>query len=164
MSTSVKFIKQNRTLFLLFCITLLGTFIRLYRIDTLSIFIADQAVMSTEVLKILRGNLTLLGPKASIGPFFFGPIVYYLLAPFYFFSNGYPLAGTIFETALQILTIPLVFLIGKKVKNEQVGLIAAFCFAVSALLVEYSRATFNTTTALFFSTLVIYLFFSILSK
>jgi hypothetical protein len=157
-------IKLHKYLILLFLILLVALFIRTYEIHRLSIFIADQAIMSTETLNILRGNFTLLGPKASIAPLFFGPIVFYLMTPYYFLFNGYPLAGTVFQTSLQIFSIPLVYFIGKKVKNEQVGLIAAFLFAISGLFVEYSRASFNTTTALSFSTVIIFLFFSILNK
>lgn len=156
--------EQKNVLIILFLILLLAIFIRTYRMHELSVFIADQALMSTEVIKILNGVLTLIGPKASIGSFFFGPVVYYFMIPFYFIFNGYPIAGTVFQTVLQILTIPLIFMIGKKIKNEQVGLIASFIFTVSALLVDYSRATFNTTTALFFSTSIIYIYFSIINK
>lgn len=160
----LKRIKSQRNLILLVLILLLAIFIRTYDIHRLSVFIADQAIMSTEVLKILRGNLTLLGPSASIAPLFFGPIVFYLMVPYYILFNGYPLAGTVFQTSLQIFTVPLIFLIGKRVKNEQVGLIAAFLFAISALFVDYSRGSFNTTTALSFSTLIIVIFFSILNN
>src|SRR5438034_2010199 len=91
-------IKRKRYLFLLTAIILLAIFIRTYRIHSLSVFIADQAIMSTETLKILRGDFTLLGPRASIAPLYFGPIVFYLMAPFYILFKSYPLAGTVFQT------------------------------------------------------------------
>lgn len=145
---------------ILFCLVIiLAVFTRTYRMQELSIFIADQAIISTEVLKIIRGDLTLLGTRTSIAPIYFGPIALYLMVPFYYLFNGYPLAGTIFQTILQILTIPIIFLIGKKVKNSQVGIFATFIFSISGLLIEYSRAAFNTTTALSLSTLAIYLLF-----
>jgi 4-amino-4-deoxy-L-arabinose transferase-like glycosyltransferase len=155
---------MNRSLLFLFLIILLAIFIRTYHIHSLAVFIADQAIMSTETLQIIRGNLTLIGPSASIAPLFFGPIVFYLMVPFYLATGGYPLAGTIFQTTLQILTIPLIYFIGKRVKNEKAGLFAAFLFAVSGLFVEYSRGSFNTTTALSFSTLIILVFFSLLKQ
>lgn len=157
-------IKSRHNRLLLIFIIILAVFLRTFHIHQLSVFIADQAIMSTQTLEIIRGHLTLLGPRASIAPVYFGPIVFYLMTPFYILSRGYPLAGTIFQITLQIIAIPFVFLIGKKVMNEQTGLIAAFLFSISALFVQYSRASFNTTTALSFSTFIIYIFLSILDN
>jgi len=72
-----------------------------------------------------------------------------------------PLSGTVFQTVFSLATIPLIFLIGKKIKNNTVGIIAAFLFAISPLMVEYSRAAFNSYPAVFFSTLILYLFVTI---
>lgn len=110
------------------------------------------------MLNILKGKLTLLGPITSVAGFYNGPIVYYLMAPFYWLLKADPLAGTVFQTSFSLATLPLIYLIGKKLKNANLGLLAAFLFAVSPLMIDYSRAAFNAYPAVFFSTLILSLF------
>ena len=156
--------KKQKTLFLLFFILVLAAFLRFYKIESLAVFLSDQASDSTKVLEMLRGHFTLLGPITSVGGFFNGPIVYYLMLPFYFFFKGEPVSGSIFQATLSVATIPLIYLIGKKLKNETVGLLAAFLFAISPLIIDYSRASFNSYPAVFFSTFIIYLFLKIIDR
>ena len=152
------------TLFILAGIILLGIFARFYRINDLAVFLADQASDSTVMLNMLHGKFTLLGPITSVGGFYNGPIVYYLMFPFYWVLKGNMIAGTVFQSTLSVATIPLLFMLGKKMFNEKVGLVAAFLFAISPLMVDYSRAAFNSYPAVFFSTLILYLFFSLYEK
>ncbi len=153
--------KIKKELLILLAIVLLAALLRVYRMGDLAVFLADQASDSTKVFNITHGDFTLLGPITSVGGFYNGPIVYYLMAPFFLLMNNHPLSGAVFQTTLSLLTIPLLYLIGKKIKNETVGFIAAFLFAISPLMVEYSRAAFNSYPAVFFSTLIIYLFVTI---
>lgn len=143
---------------------ILGAILRFYRARELAVFLADQASDSQKVLDMVHGKLTLLGPITSVGGFYNGPIVYYLMYPFYLLFKGDPLAGTVFQTVLSLATIPLVYLIGKKIKNETVGRMAAFLFAISPLMIDYSRAAFNSYPAIFFSTLIIYLFILLIER
>lgn len=152
----MKHIFRRKSTLILILITLFALAIRLYRFEDLAVFIADQAIESGEVAKMVRGNLTLLGTKVSVSDFYNGPIVFYLMFPFYFLLNNNPIAGTIFQTTLNVLTIPLIYLIGIRI-HKIVGLLSAFLIAISALLVDFSRAAFNAYPAFFFSTLSIYL-------
>lgn len=156
--------RKKNYLLLIFAVVVLGTFLRFYRMYDLAVFLADQASDSQKVLDMLRGKFTLLGPITSVGGFYNGPIVYYLTYPFYLLLRGDPIAGTVFQSTLSILTMPLLYLIGKKLKNEKAGLLAGFLFAVSPLMIDYSRAAFNTYPAIFFSTLIIYLFLLVLGR
>ena len=151
--------KSRKNLFLLFFVLVLAAFLRFYKIENLAIFLSDQASDSTKVFEMMRGRFTLLGPITSVGGFYNGPIVYYLMLPFYWILKGGPVSGTVFQTVLQIATIPFIFLLGKKLKNETVGLIASFLFAISPLMIDYSRAGFNAHPAIFFSTLILYVLF-----
>lgn len=145
---------------ILLAILLLGAFLRIYRMADLAVFLADQASDSTAVFQMVHGKFTLLGPITSVGGFYNGPVVYYLMLPFYFILSGHPLAGTIFQTTLSVLTIPLLYVTGKRLRNETVGFLASFLFAVSPLMIDYSRAAFNSYPAVFFSTLILYLLLS----
>lgn len=148
----------------MFASLILGAILRLYRMRELAVFLADQASDSQKVLDMVHGKLTLLGPITSVGGFYNGPIVYYLMFPFYWLLKGDPLAGTVFQTVLSLATIPVIYLIGKKIKNEAVGKVAAFLFAISPLMIDYSRAAFNSYPAIFFSSLIIYVFILLLER
>jgi 4-amino-4-deoxy-L-arabinose transferase-like glycosyltransferase len=86
------------------------------------------------------------------------------MLPFYVIFRGDPIAGTVFQTTLSLATIPLLYLMGKKVKNETVGLFSAFLFAISPLMIDFSRAAFNAYPAVFFSTLILYLYLTLIDK
>jgi len=148
----------------LFFAVLLGIVLRVYKIGELAVFLADQASDSTAVFQILQGKFTLLGPITSVGGFYNGPIVYYLMLPFYWLFRGDALSGTIFQAFLSVATVPVIYLIGKKIKSDRVGLIAAFLFAVSPLMVDYSRAAFNAYPAIFFSAVILYLLLRLREK
>ncbi len=156
--------KKYRSILALGIILLIGIFARFYKMEDLAVFLADQASDSTQVRTILRGDFTLLGPISSVGGFYNGPIVYYLMAPFYLLFQAEPVAGSVFQSILQIATIVLLYCLGRKVKNNTVGLIAAFLFAISPLMIDYSRAAFNSYPAVFFSSLILYLYLLVLDR
>lgn len=149
---------QRRALIVL---TFIAAIIRLFRLPELMVFRADQAIDAQAVLNMVRGDFTLLGPKASVGDFYNGPIVYYLLYPFFLLLGPGVMSGTLMQTLLSVATVPLVYYLGKRIQNDAVGLFAAFLFAISPLHVEYARAIFNSYPAVFFSTLCLCLLITI---
>jgi len=156
--------RLNKSLWILIGIIITATFLRFYHIEQLAVFLSDQASDSTKTFGMLRGQFTLLGPITSVGGFYNGPIVYYLMLPFYWLFKGGMISGTVFQSTLSVLTIPILYLLAKKVFNERVGLISMFLFAISPLMIDYSRAAFNSYPAIFFSTLILYLLFSVHEK
>ena len=137
-------------------IMLLAFLLRMYHIDRLAVFLSDQAIDSYAVKDILSGDFTLLGPRASVGQFFNGPIVYYLMVPFYLFLRNDPLAGTIFQITLQIASIPFLYIVTKRFGGLKAGFMSIVIFVFSPLLISYSRATFNSYPAIFFTTVILY--------
>jgi len=67
-------------------------FLRLYKLDTRLPFGWEQERDAFFVRDILRGKLTLIGPRV-VGPggFFLPPYFFYLLSPFYFLFKLNPL-------------------------------------------------------------------------
>ncbi len=135
---------------------LIALSLRVFYIPQLAVFLSDQAIDSFAVKDILSGDFTLLGPRASVGQFFNGPIVYYLMAPFYLIFGNDPLAGTIFQITLQIACMPLLYGLAKRFGGARAGLISLVIFTFSPLLISYSRATFNSYPAIFFITVILY--------
>ena len=148
---------NKREIALISVLVILALILRVWRINEFAIFLSDQAIDSYAVKNIIEGNFTLLGPRASVGNFFNGPAIYYLMLPFYFVMKLDPLAGTYFQIFLQLATIPFIFLLGKRIGTDMTGYLSAVLFAISPLFIYYSKAAFNSYPALFLSVLIIYL-------
>src|SRR5882672_8128859 len=71
------------TFIALVVILLIGAYLRLYKIPDYMNFLGDEG-RDVLVVKhmIVDHKFTLLGPTASVGGFFLGPIYYYFMLPF----------------------------------------------------------------------------------
>ena len=134
------FLYHNRFILLL---TLVGAFLRLYRLEASLQFLGDQGRDALVWLNIfVNHHLPFIGPITSVGGFFLGPFYYYLMAPFYWLSNS-PL-GPAYATALiGVLTIPAVFFFTKKLISVSAAQIAAFLYTFGAIPVTETRGAWN---------------------
>jgi len=136
----------------------LGAYLRLYRIRDYLTFLGDEGRDVLVVKKIITGEkFTLLGPTASVGGFFLGPIYYYFMIPFLWAWQLDPVGPAIMVALFGIATIYLVFLTGKDFFDAKAGLIAALLYSISPVVITYSRASWNPNIVPFFSLLIIYL-------
>src|SRR3989344_4403011 len=117
-----------------YSILILASFLRLNKISDYITFLGDEGRDVLVVREILKGDLTLLGPRASAADFYLGPIYYYFMAPFFFF----------------------IFKIGKEFFGDFAGLLAAALYAVSPLVIIHSRSSWNPNIWPFFSILTLY--------
>lgn len=150
---------KNKVKIILGVILLIAACIRLYRISDFMVFLGDEGRDALVVKGILEGNLTLLGPRASAGDFFTGPIYYYMMAPFLWIFRLDPVGPAIMVALFSVATVYLLFVVGKKFFNIKTGLIAAALYAVSPLVITYSRSSWNPNTVPFFSLLIMYLLY-----
>lgn len=141
---------------LLVIILVIAAFFRFYQIRDYIVFLGDEGRDAIVVRDILQGNLTLLGPTASVGGFYLGPIYYYMMAPFLLLSNFDPVGPAYLIALLGVATVFLVYLFGKRFFHQTVGLSAAWLYAIAPLTVRYSRASWNPNPLPFFSLLGIY--------
>ena len=93
----------------IFTILAIGAYLRLYKISLYMTFLGDEG---RDVLIVKRmivdGKWTLLGPTASVGGFFMGPIYYYFMAPFLWLWNFSPVGPAVMVALFGIATIGLV--------------------------------------------------------
>lgn len=150
---------KNKKLILLVLILLLAAFLRLYRIADYMTFLGDEGRDVLAVKHILEGQFTLLGPRSSAGDFYTGPIYYYMMAPFLWLFGLNPVGPSVMIALLGIATVFLVYHVGKKIFNEPVGLIAAALYAVSPLVINYSRSSWNPNPMPFITLLMLYLLY-----
>jgi 4-amino-4-deoxy-L-arabinose transferase-like glycosyltransferase len=159
-----KFLTKNYDKIIICFILIIASFYRLYRIRDYLTFLGDEGRDVLVVYKILHGTFTLLGPTASVGGFFLGPIYYYFMAPFLWLFNYDPVGPAIMVALFGIATVWLVYKVGKELFGASVGIIAAGLYAISPLVVTYSRSSWNPNLMPFFSLLTLYFVYKSLLK
>src|SRR5580704_14481071 len=150
---------KKTSLILLILILLLAAFMRLYMISDYMTFLGDEGRDVLVALGILQGHFTLLGPRASAGDFFTGPIYYYFMAPFLWLFHLDPVGPAVMVALFGIATVWLVYHVGKEFFDKKTGLIAAALYAVSPLVITYSHSSWNPNTVPFFSLLTLYVLY-----
>lgn len=144
------------SLILLILILFLAAFMRLFLISDYMTFLGDEGRDALVALGILQGHFTLLGPRASAGDFFTGPIYYYLMAPFLWLFHLDPVGPAVMVALFGVATVWLVYHVGREFFDRKTGLIAASLYAVSPLVITYSHSSWNPNVVPFFSLLAIY--------
>lgn len=127
-------------------------------------FLGDEGRDALVMYEILHGNLTLLGPTSSVGGFFLGPIYYYLAAPFFLLFNYSPVGPSVMVALLSVATVWLMYKIGKEFFNKRVGLIAAFFYSISPLVINYSHSSWNPNVLPISSLLTLYVVYIALKR
>src|SRR3989338_7479898 len=132
-------------------ILLIGLFLRTYKIRDYVIFLGDEGRDVLVAYNILHGDLTLLGPTSSVGGFFLGPVYYYLIAPFLWLSKYDPAGPSVMVALFGIATVYLVYKLGSEFFGMRAGLIASFLYAISPIVIIYSRSSWNPNVFPFFT-------------
>ncbi len=147
----------SKSVIILSLILLVAAFLRLYRIRDYIVFLGDEgrdALVWHDM--VVNREFTFLGPTASVGGFYLGPIYYYFALPFYFVFRD-PVGPAIFVAFLGIATVWLVYFVTKNWFGRTSGLFASGIYAIASLVVRYSRASWNPNPVPFFSLLGVYL-------
>lgn len=157
--------KQIKANLLLFSILALAFFVRIYRIGELLGFWYDQGRDALVIWDFWhKGKLFLVGPMMGATGIFRGPWYYWLISPFYVLGRGDPLWPTYFLIATSIVSIFLLYKLGREIGGVKAGLVAAFIASVSYYVVGASRWLSNPTPMLLVSTLLVWAVFRLLEK
>lgn len=151
----MNFLRKNINI-ILFAILLIAACMRLYRIQDYMTFLGDEGRDVLVAYNILHGHFTLLGPTASVGGFYFGPIYYYFMAPALFLAGYNPVGPAVMIAIIGIATVWLVYKIGREFFGIAVGLLASLFYAISPVVIAYSRSSWNPNPIPFFSLLVLW--------
>ena len=146
----------TKTNIFLILILALASFLRLYRIGDYMTFLGDEGRDMLVVYNILHGHLTLLGPTASVGGFFLGPIYYYFMTPFVWLFNYNPVGPAVMVALFGIATVWLTYFVGSKFFGVKAGFIAALLYTISPLVIAYSRSSWNPNPMPFFVLYLLY--------
>lgn len=138
--------RSRLKIYLLFAVTLLGAFLRLYRIDRLPPGDRyDPAFYGIEALRVLRGEHPIFF-SARTGQHYVEPLFSYLMAVCFLVVGASTMAIHLTSALVGLLTVPAVYLAGEALfANDESalrrwgGLISALMIAVSYWHLNWSR-------------------------
>jgi 4-amino-4-deoxy-L-arabinose transferase-like glycosyltransferase len=153
----MKFIRHYAPVAVLICILLAAAYLRLYKISAYMTFLGDEG-RDMLVVKhmIVDHKFTLLGPTASVGGFFLGPIYYYFMLPFVWLWHMDPSGAAVMVALFGIATVWLMYHAISDMFGRRVGLLASALYALSPLVIAYSRSSWNPNLVPFFSLGIVY--------
>lgn len=134
-----------------------ASFFRLWQIRDYVVFLGDEG----RDMLVIRQMLTdfrpvFLGPTASVGGFYLGPIYYWMAAPFLAITRFDPTGPSIMVALFGIATVILLYRFLKDTVGFYPAILTSFLYATAPLIVRYSRSSWNPNPLPFFSLLLIY--------
>ncbi len=150
---------NQKTLATALLIILLATaiFFRFYKIRDYVVFLGDEGRDMLIMRKmILEKRPTFLGPTASVGGFYLGPIYYWMAAPFLLISRFDPVGPSYFVAALGVATVLLLYKLLKETVGFGPAILTSLLYATAPLIVRYSRSSWNPNPLPFFALLLVY--------
>jgi hypothetical protein len=126
-------------------VLLLGEYFRLFRLNDINQFMADQGRQSLVVHDlVVEGQWPLVGPFHTYGGHNYGPIYYYLQVPAFLLLRGDPRFGAVTQALLGgIMIVLLYFLTRQWGGSRMAGITASFLAAVNPLAVWMDRTLWN---------------------
>lgn len=129
-----------------------GLFLRVYNLEKRVDFGFDQEVAAWWIKSFLVDHkISLIGQEISLGGIYIAPFFYYLLAPFYFLTQLYPLGGNIFITIVSFLTMAMIFAFAKQIFNKSCAMIAVFLYAIHPGIISYDITAAPSNMVMFLS-------------
>lgn len=138
-----------------FILAFVASFLRFFRIYDLTEFLADQGRTGIVIFEAFSTHtLPLVGPPVLTGQHL-GPIFYYLVSPAFLLANFHPLGPAFFMAGLGVLSVLIVYYLGRKLFGFWIGFFVAALFCVSSTLITQTRTLWDPTPIPFFVTLFI---------
>ena len=147
-------------LLILSLVILVAVFFRFWHIRDYVVFLGDEGrdmIIMRDIF--INKPLPFLGPSASVGGFYLGPIYYWMAAPFLLFWRFDPAGPAYFVAIIGTLTVILLYKFLKETAGFAPAILATLLYATAPLIVRYSRSSWNPNPLPFFSLLMIYLIY-----
>ncbi|MFC1687797.1 phospholipid carrier-dependent glycosyltransferase [Patescibacteria group bacterium] len=148
--------QRNKLILILLTFVAVGAFFRLWYLEPGLHFAADEVRDLTLIQESWEsGSIPLLGPELRGTGLHYGPFFYHLLTLPYVVTDFSPVAGALVVAIIAILTILLVYAVGKMYFSPLAGLIAAGLYSIAPLVIHHSRWAWNPNPLPFFVLLVL---------
>jgi len=157
---SSKILKKPLVLALFVVLILLSAFFRFYRLGPLTTFLDDQGRDVLKAAKILKeGDIPFIGPMASIGNLYLGPIYYWVITPFLWLWHFNPVGPVVLVALLGLITNLVLFFFIFNYFDLISAFLVSFLYALSPLVLQNSRFSWNPNPLPLFS--LFWLWFSL---
>ena len=154
-------LKDQKYLFIiLMAILALAAILRLYKISGYMTFLGDEG-RDALIIKdmVVNNHFPLIGPPTSVGNIYLGPLYYYMMGFFMIPFGLNPVAAAVMNALIGVLTVGLIYLLGRSWFNRWAGLFSAFLYAISPININYSKTSWNPNPAPFFTLIAVYAFY-----
>ena len=150
---------------MLIVVILIAIFFRFWQIRDYVVFLGDEGRdMIVMRNMFLQKRLTFLGPTASVGGFYLGPIYYWMAAPFLLLSRFDPVGPSYMVAILGVATVYLLFRFLKETVGFWPAILTSLLYSTAPLIVRYSRSSWNPNPLPFFALLMIYSLYLAISR
>ena len=140
-------------------------FLRFWQIRDYVVFLGDEGRDMLVMRKMIQQTRPVfLGPTASVGGFYLGPIYYWMAAPFLAMARFDPVGPSIMVAIFGIGTVVLLFRFLKETVGFYPAILASSLYATAPLVVRYSRSSWNPNPLPFFALLMIYFVYLAISR
>jgi len=161
----LKILKKPLVLTLLVVLILLSAFFRFYRLGPLTMFLDDQGRDVLKAAKILKeGDIPFIGPMASIGNLYLGPIYYWAITPFLWLWHFNPVGPVVLVALLGLITNLVLFFFIFNYFDLISAFLVSFLYALSPLVLQNSRFSWNPNPVPLFSLLWFWLSIAFLKQ
>lgn len=125
-----------------------AAFLRLWNFTNTLQFLGDQGRDAMVVAQIFQErDIVLIGPVTSTGNMYLGPLYYYFMVPFLMMTYPNPIGPAYAVAVLGIVTTALLYVLGKDLVGEKAAAVATVMFALSSVVVGFSRFSWNPNPA-----------------
>jgi 4-amino-4-deoxy-L-arabinose transferase-like glycosyltransferase len=157
-SSIKEWVRENKKeAIILGVILLIGAVCRLYKIANYMTFLGDEGRDAIVVRRLLVNfDPILIGPGTSIGNMYLGPLYYYMMAPALLLANFSPVGPSVMIALLGVATIFLVWYIARLWFGKKAALISSSLYAISPVIIIYSRSSWNPNIMPFFALICIF--------
>ena len=151
-------LKDHKFIFItLLGIIALAAFLRFYRIDEYMIFLGDEGRDAIAIKKMLdEGHFPAIGPLSSVGNIYLGPLYYYMMFVPMALTGLNPVSASVMVALIGVLTVFLVYYLGKIWFSALAGIFSAFLYSISPVNINYSNFSWNPNPAPFFALVSIF--------
>lgn len=161
-----KFIKKYKWWIIFSLIFIIHIFLRFYQLETRFHFGTDQVRMAWIIKGIIVDHVfPLVGPPNKLGSgIYVGPIYYYLISVFYFFTNLDPIAAAFFAGVTSIFSLLVIFYIVRKLFSSKVALMTGFINTISFSGIQFDRMQWEISLIPTVAIVAFYAFYKIINN
>lgn len=142
---------------ILVSVVLVAIFFRFWKIRDYMVFLGDEGRDMIVIRDIfVKHHIPFLGPTASVGGFYLGPIYYWMAAPFLLLWRFDPVGPSYMVALIGVLTVLLLYKFLKETAGFWPAILASLLYATAPLIVRYSRSSWNPNPLPFFALLLVY--------